>query len=408
MKIYITRHGQVDSNAQYFNGEVSLPAGEVPLSELGRQQATLLGKRMKKLGFQGKILASPSLCTMETAELVAVETGSVIIPTPWFHGIFWNQDTIDAYRGYNVEELHNFFPHVSVDVVMDSIWWATQVETEEIVYERVSKGLKQCLKNSTEDILLVGHGASAGAAHDFLNLREGGFIWNCCIGLYDTEHPENNYGNDITYLPKHLVSTNKIMGIDIDFNDKFGKLYPIEMPSKLREEKALKLLHIGDTCSAAYPYYKQIIKMIKPDVIIHTGDSVDEVKVGRIPGTEREYIEKVQVLLNILQEANCKVYWIPGNNDLPDEIAKRAPFIEILQPNTVLQLEGVNICVTHSREQIAEEADIYLYGHGKRAEKEEIEEMNKNGETVYLNVMWSNHVCVLPQKEIYKFKRIKS
>lgn len=405
MKIYITRHGQVDLNAEYFNGDVSLPKGEVPLSELGKQQATLLGKRMKELGFQGKIFSSPLLRTMETAELIAKEIGSVIVPTPWMHEIFRSQPAIDIYRGYSIEELRTFFPHIAEDAIMEYPWWALKEETNDMVYERVSKGLEKYLKEGKEDILLVGHGASAGAAHDYLHLRDGGFIWNCSLGLYDSEHLENNYGNDITYLPGHMVSSNKVMGMDIDFNAKFGELYPIELPTKLREEKSVKLLHIGDTHSITYPYYKQIIKMVKPDIIIHTGDTVDEVKVGRIPGTESEYLEKAQVLLNILKESEKKVYWIPGNNDLPEEIAKRAPFIEVVQPDTVLHIEGVDVCVTHSREQISKKADIYLYGHGRRAETGRLEQREYGSDSLYLNVMWNIYVCVLPQRELYEFER---
>lgn len=405
MKIYITRHGQVDLNAEYFNGDVTLPKGEVAISELGKQQATLLGKRMKELGFRGKILSSPLLRTMETAELVARETGSVIIPTPWFHEIFWNPEEIKIYRGYNVKELKSFFPHVDENAVMEEVWWATQVETNEMVYERVAKGIEKYLKEGDEDILLVGHGASSGAAHDYLKLRDGGFIWNCCIGLYDTVNPEHNYGNDISYLPKHMVSTNKVMGMDIDFNDKFGKLYPIELPGELREEKNVKLLHIGDTHSVTYPYYKQIIKMVKPDIIVHTGDTADEVKVERIPGTKGEYLEKIQELLDILEEAKCKIFWIPGNNDLPEEIAKRAPFIEIVQPDTVLDIQGVDICMTHSREQITKDAEIYLYGHGRRAANDIIEKSMGKTDALYLNVMWNSYVLTLPEKKLYEFER---
>ena len=405
MKIYITRHGQVDVTAEYFNGDISLPKGEVPLSELGRQQATLLGKRMKELGFCGKIYSSPLLRTMETAELVARETNSVIVPTPWFHEIFWNQEEIDHYRGYSAEELREFFPHVAEDAAMNEVWWATKAESIEMVYERVAKGLEEYLNEGEEDILLVGHGASAGLAHDYLKLRDGGFLWNCCLGLYDSIYPENNYGNDITHLPPHMVSSNKLMGMDIGFDDSLDKLYSIQVPAELKEEKSLKLLHIGDTHSETYTYYKQIIKMVKPDIIIHTGDTADEIKVGRMPEMKAEYVSAIQVLLKILKDARCKVYWIPGNNDLPEEIAKSAPFIEIVQPDTVMNIGGVDICVSHSKEQITGKADIYLYGHGTRADNEELEKHLPGKQTLYLNDMWNTYVLVLPQKKLYAFER---
>ena len=405
MKIYITRHGQVDLNSEYFNGDVSLPKGEVALSELGRQQAALLGKRMRELGFKGKILSSPLLRTMETAELVAMETNSVIIPTPWFHEIFGNQAAIDVYRGYSVKELKKFFPHVAEDSFMEEIWWATRAETQEMVYERVSKGLAEYMEKETEDVLLVGHAASVAAALDYLHVRECGILWNCGLSLYDREQPKNDYCNDRTHLPGNMVTCNKIKGMDIDFDATYSDLYPIGIPDKLREEKAIKLLHIGDTHSETYLYYKQIIQMVKPDIIVHTGDTADEVKVGRMPETREEYLEKIQELLDILKKAGCKVYWIPGNNDLPDEIANRAPFIEVVQPDTILNLEGVDICVTHSKEQITKKADIYLYGHGRRAANGELEKRTPGSDVLYLNVVWNTYVLTLPQKELYEFER---
>jgi len=405
MKIYVTRHGQVDFNAKYLNGDVSLPVGETPLSELGRQQATLLGRRMKQLGFKGKVLASPLLRTMETAELIAKEIDAEIVPTPWFHEIFGNQKELDAYRGHSVEELRALFSNISQDAFMEKCWWPSKRETFDNVCARVSKGLTEYMEENAEDIILVGHAASAAAALKHFELWTGGILWNCGLSLYDTDYPENNVYNEVSHLPEEAVSCNKIMGADIGFDSSYTDLYPIEIPSKLRMEKSTKLLHIGDTHSETYLYYRQLIQMIKPDIIVHTGDTVDEVKVGRDEGTKAEYLTKAQVMLDILESANCKAYWVPGNNDLPEEIAKRAPFVEVVSPDTVLKLEGTDICVTHSKEQITKKADIYLYGHGRRAESAKAEKCVEGSDALYLNVKWNTRVCILPKKEIYEFER---
>lgn len=181
--------------------------------------------------------------------------------------------------------------------------------------------------------------------------------------------------------------------------------YHIELPDELKETTQKKLLHIGDTYSVTYPYYKQLIQEIKPDIIVHTGDTADEVKVGRIPETKEEYLTKVQVLLDILKESGSKVYWIPGNNDLPEEIAKRAPFIEIVQPDTVLEIEGIKICVTHSKEQITQKASVYLYGHGRRAENGKVEQKSAGNQALCLNSLWNVYVCILPEFQVYELER---
>lgn len=404
MKIYITRHGQVSFHTEYHNGNIALPKGEVLLSDLGRQQAILLGKKLKELDFHGKIYASPLLRTMETADLIAKETGSTIIPVPWLQEIFGEQAFIDVYRGYSIEELRKYYFGIAEGAVLDYPWWVMKAETPEMVKERVIRGLDKYMHEEEEDILLVGHGASAGAAHEYLNLKKGGFIWNCGLGMYDTEHPERNYGNDISHLTKNMVSTNRVMGGDIDFDADLEKVYSIDMPENLREEKRTKLLHIGDAHSGSYLYYKQLINTVKPDIIVYTGDTADEVKVGGNPDVREEYLAKASVFLKILEKSGSKVYWIPGNNDLPEEISEMAPFMEIIQPGTVLNFEGVDFSLSHSKEQITGKAEIYLYGHSRCAEnfKQEIDLLG-NG-TWCLNALWNSYVCVLPEKELYIFK----
>jgi len=182
-------------------------------------------------------------------------------------------------------------------------------------------------------------------------------------------------------------------------------VYNIKVPEKLQRERGLKLLHIGDTVSATYPWYRSLIKAIQPDVIIHTGDSADELKVGRKAEDKEAYLDRVQFLVDILKESGSEIYWVPGNNDLPEEIAERAPFFKILQPDTVISLEGKDICVAHSRDQITKKADIYLYGHSSRYEVWSDERNTPESDEWHLNAIWNVYVCILPQRTLYRFER---
>ena len=351
MKIYITKHAQTaDMQAN------------APLSELGKNQAALLGNKLKRLNFQGRIYASPARCAMETAKLVARETGAVICPTPWMLGE--DKDTAEAQVNAGLDEL------------------LTRAETE-------------------EEYLLIGHSASADAVRSHLGLNSTGILWNCCLGRYDTLRPQYNHCWDISFLPGDTVSDDATLAMEMEFDADCINPYGIEIPAQLRHEKGLKILHIGDTHSAYYPFCKQVIRLIQPDIIIHTGDSADEMKVGWDLGAKESYLAKVRVLMDILKESGSTVYWNTGNNDLPEEVAKIAPFVHIVEPDTVLQIGGQNICVTHSREQITKEADMYLYGHARRAETFEQE----FGSTWHLNCLWSFHLCVLPQKTLYRIQR---
>ena len=129
MKLYITRHGQVSPTATYLYGNASLPRGEMNLSDMGKEQARLLGKQLVKRNFHGVILSSPMWRTMETAEEIANETGSVILPTPWLHEIFCDEELLNAYCGSTIEQLKEWYPHVPKDAGMAYPWWPEKVES---------------------------------------------------------------------------------------------------------------------------------------------------------------------------------------------------------------------------------------------------------------------------------------
>ncbi len=404
MKLYVTRHGQVADDAEYIDGNASLPRGEVPLSALGREQAVLLGKFLKKRNFSGKILSSPLWRTMETAELIAEETGAAIYPVGWMHEIFANQDYIDEYDGSPLEKLRAVYPHTAEDAVLAHPWWTLKAETSDDVKERVRAGIDALIAefgDTDEEFLLVGHGASAGAANRYLDLKRGGVLWNCCIGMYDTKHPERNYGKNVSFLPGQMVTNNKVVSLEYPIDEGCQTPFGIQIPDEVKSTDSFKLLHIGDTHSATYSFYKQLIRLVKPDVIIHTGDTADEDKVGCDASVRESYLMKVKILADILKGANCPVYWVPGNNDLPDEVAKIAPFFKITEPDTVLEIEGTNICVSHAFAQITKKAEYYLYGHGTAADSFENELSLKGTGALCLNNMWSIQVITLPEKKIY-------
>lgn len=73
LKIYIARHGQDEDNAQgILNGR-----RDRPLTFVGRQQAELLGEKIRKAGITfNSVYTSPLLRTRQTADMIASETHS--------------------------------------------------------------------------------------------------------------------------------------------------------------------------------------------------------------------------------------------------------------------------------------------------------------------------------------------
>lgn len=216
MKIYVTRHGQVGTDTEYYNGDPSLPKRETLLSDMGREQARLLGRRLKELGFHGDIYASPFLRTMETADIIARETGTKVVPTAWVHEIFLEH--ISAYRGNTLERLKEKFSHIKEDAKLEYPWWPPYTETLEMVDQRISAGLEELLqrRDTDDEVLLVGHGASMNAANSYLDLDRHCLLWNCSLGMYDTKHPERNFGTDVSHLPREMVTNNRMKASDYE------------------------------------------------------------------------------------------------------------------------------------------------------------------------------------------------
>ena len=396
MKIYITRHGQVKETADYY-GDALFPKGEVPLSEMGYAQAVCLGKRLKTLHFKGKIFSSPFWRTMETAEIVAEQTGSEIIPIPDLHEIFKTKEAGEEYRGSALEKLKEMYSHISEKAEMSFPWWVPEEESYEMVCKRVADVMDELMKE-TEDFLIVGHGASTSAVLDYLKIhREIHYLWNCSLTLYDTEHKERGYVNSTGHLPYEMLSNNKMVLKE--------KSYQINLPEALKAEKGIVLLHIGDTHSVTYPWYRALIEQLRPDIIVHTGDMADEVKVGRVTDAKEEYCDRLKVLLHILKDSKSKVYLVPGNNDLKEKIESYAPYAEVLEPDTVKDIENHRICFSHEKCHISKEAEIYLYGHSERNEKWSPEKNTPESDVWYLNSLWRVFIINLSTRTLYCLDR---
>ncbi|MBR6792888.1 MAG: metallophosphoesterase [Clostridia bacterium] len=81
------------------------------------------------------------------------------------------------------------------------------------------------------------------------------------------------------------------------------------------DAKGALLLYISDTLTAQYPALQALIDAVHPAAVIHTGDSVDEYKVGRLEADRIPYEAGMKELMEILGSADCPLYFTSGNND---------------------------------------------------------------------------------------------
>lgn len=401
MKIYITRHGQVVSKG--INGDVQYPVGDPYLSELGRQQATCLGKQLKHLGFSGKIYSSPYARALETAECIAEETGSLIVPWAPMREIVKSWTSILEFQGLTIEQIRQKYSHIDPEAELPWPWWTKQEEFQEDVIARVRAGLETL--DIQEDIMLVGHGASSHAACSAVDMPQGGDGYNCHYTMLNLDDRKDYKRMDAGHLPYRMRSFNSIYQWVED--EKIVAAFMEQLPAVPEEFTAPrkgKLLHIGDTHSAHYPYIRWIIETTKPDIIIHTGDMVDQVKVGRAVGVREDYAQGVRELAQILKDSGAeKIYMVPGNNDVPEIMKEELPFAEFVEPNSVIDILGISCALGHVCFETNAPAQWSFYGHGFTGEtwSPEMNDLEKG--ICRFNVIRGAALILLPERKMYQF-----
>lgn len=135
-----------------------------------------------------------------------------------------------------------------------------------------------------------------------------------------------------------------------------------------------KIMHITDTPDVIFPYLRRVIRLIEPDIIIHTGDTVDNIKLelsrGRIDIYERRFKELLKICRSVSPE---KIIFCLGNHDDEEIINKY-----INDKNEVLvvgkqhfEIGNLRLCVSH-REDVGmfEDDDYWLFGHNPDVESD--------------------------------------
>ena len=190
MIVYITRHGQPAFPPPEVEEDPEDPQRDRPISDLGCQQARLLGERLASIGFAGRIYSSPYRRTCQTADIICEALGSEFQPSALFREIVQRAETIAAFTGLTLEDLRTEFAHLAQDATLAYPWWTTEIEDSEAVRARVAPYVDHLVVCAEDDVLLVGHGASTGAATRHLLSHcksvpdEIPLTWNCALTAF--------------------------------------------------------------------------------------------------------------------------------------------------------------------------------------------------------------------------------
>ncbi len=351
MKIYVTHHGQVDDRTES-------PVCELSLTDLGKQQAVRLGEYLKHIKFEGRIYTLRGVCTTETADILAAFTGSEVI--------CW-----DAPK--NMQEL--------------------KTELEKIY-------------SSSEDVLVVGLKETHQAIGNMLGLKINESPCNCSLSVKNVGGAGKSIYAEPSHLPYKMRGDNMLM--DSETDAKMVQNYieqDMTLFEEIAKEKGTKLLHISDTQSYVYPYIEKMLEVIKPDIIIHTGDFVDEVKAGRMINTRDEYEDGVKKICHIMANSSAKqIYAVCGNNDVFEIVKKYLPDATVSMPGNKVDICGIDCLLVHGPSQVQGDFEWSFYGHGLT---DEIWAPDKNcvkEGMCRFNAIWNFSAIIMPERKHYAIK----
>jgi hypothetical protein len=171
----------------------------------------------------------------------------------------------------------------------------------------------------------------------------------------------------------------------------------IYIPQELLQSDQFKILHLGDTPSLIYDTLIAMIGRLSPNMIIHTGDIADDIKLGCNQVYQKQYEFTAGPFIARLAMSAEQVLFIPGNHD-------SIPFIEnivapgkIILPGSVIDVNGHTLGVAHYATDLPDQAEYMLYGHNN-------EMPGDNGGTVLLNGITSINVILLPSGKVFDLK----
>ena len=180
-----------------------------------------------------------------------------------------------------------------------------------------------------------------------------------------------------------------------------NSMWKLKLPKELKENNGEILLHIGDIPSFWFPYAKHLIRKLKPDILVHTGDLVDNLKAGRIEAHIKPYKKHAKKLIYCMEKYAKEVYIVPGNNDIEEYIKSEAKKSKIIPYNTCLKIREYSCLLCHRVLDIDGEADYYLYGHGPTGDTHQF----KEGKKYYSNVFFAPSVLFLNSGKMIQLRK---
>jgi len=261
-----------------------------------------------------------------------------------------------------------------------------------------------------EPLLYIGHGASVSALNHIYDVptNSGTTVFNCSLTIVcPGDHTFKSTYASTDHLTYGETTLNHRTRAEWE-NEKMTAGYDNEITpdTDIGEFTGKRVLHIGDTHSHCYPYFKKLIEITHPDVIIHTGDLADDVKVGNYAAKFEEYKSKIRHILTAMDESGARLIIVCGNNDLVTEIKSIVPRAEIYAENSVVEIDGTECRVGHYVDRMTFDKKWTFYGHSIAGDKWKYTFNAFGSDRPFrFNALWGSTLCSMKDDKFYRYRR---
>lgn len=141
-----------------------------------------------------------------------------------------------------------------------------------------------------------------------------------------------------------------------------GSIY---LPDSVKNMSGERILHISDTPTSFYPSLRKLLKALKPDYIIHTGDLVDNIKLQLYPRSIPRYEASLKPLIGMLENSSAKAIWLClGNHDHEATVRRYVKRSIIVPDQLTCQIGALGVSMSHySHRLLQNPSALNFFGH---------------------------------------------
>lgn len=139
----------------------------------------------------------------------------------------------------------------------------------------------------------------------------------------------------------------------------------IIIPTELKNDNSIKLIHLTDTPSQIHKEIQRLIIAVKPKYVVHTGDLCDDIKLERSPRKIDLYDRKIAHFAKLMAKCpGTQFYFVIGNHDNYSTVKNYFPNAQIFDKPGYIENEFGRFSVGHEYKDISTfKSDFYLFGH---------------------------------------------